>query len=477
MTSEQLDALLNAKERTHVEFKEARNELPRNLFETVGAFLNREGGVILLGVKNDGTVLGVDPVAADKLMADIVTLSNNPQKLDPPFILSPRIIHYRSAVVILVQVPANSQVHRSKGLVYDRSHDGDFRVTDPERIAEIVNRKRYYYTELTVYPFLSFSQFRSDLFQKARRLMQIQSPQHSWLALSDEEMLLKAGFWRNDPLTSRQGYTLAAGLMFGNDETIQQLVPHYKIDALVRRRNLDRYDDRLVIRTNLIDAHDELMSFLAKHLSDPFFMEDNQRVSLRDKIFREVVANLIVHREYTDAHPATMIIYGDRVETTNAARPHGSGPILPGSFTPFPKNPVLSKFYLQIGRVEELGSGVLNVNKYLPHYVPGGTPQFLEGNPFITIIPLPPETSAKTGRKTTHKTGVETRVKKRPVTRVETRVKILSLLRENPAMSAPELAAATGLTVKGVEWNLSRLKTAGLLRHVGPRKGGHWELL
>lgn len=129
MTSEQLDALLSAKERTHVEFKEARNELPRNLFETVCAFLNREGGVILLGVKNDGTVIGVDPVAADKLMTDIVTLSNNPQKLDPPFILSPRILHYRSAVVILVQVPANSQVHRSKGLVYDRSHDGDFRVT------------------------------------------------------------------------------------------------------------------------------------------------------------------------------------------------------------------------------------------------------------------------------------------------------------------------------------------------------------
>ena len=39
-----------------IEFKKAFKELPRNLFETVCAFLNRQGGTILLGVLDEGNV-------------------------------------------------------------------------------------------------------------------------------------------------------------------------------------------------------------------------------------------------------------------------------------------------------------------------------------------------------------------------------------------------------------------------------------
>ena len=97
----------------------------------------------------------------------------------------------------------------------------------------------------------------------------------------------------------------------------------------------------------------------------------------------------LIHREYTDAHPTTFVIYKDRVEVRNAARVHGGGPIMPERFTPHPKNPTLSKFFVQMGRDEELGSGVLNVGRYLPFYTKAAKPQFIEGSPFITIIPLP----------------------------------------------------------------------------------------
>ena len=46
-----------------------------------------------------------------------------------------------------------------------------------------------------------------------------------------------------------------------------------KKDALVRRVNVDRYDDREIIRTNLIESFDLLMEFARKHLSDKFFLE------------------------------------------------------------------------------------------------------------------------------------------------------------------------------------------------------------
>ena len=47
---------------------------------------------------------------------------------------------------------AYSQLYRTRGVVYDRSEDGDFRVTDPAQLAALYNRKRLFYTESTVYP-------------------------------------------------------------------------------------------------------------------------------------------------------------------------------------------------------------------------------------------------------------------------------------------------------------------------------------
>ena len=465
MTPDQLEKLLTRRESATVERKESARELSRSFFESVCAFLNQDGGTILLGAANDGTVVGVEADAVERLTAEIVNLSNNPQKLNPPFILSPLSVDYQSKHVLVLQIPASSQIHRCNGIVYDRGHEGDFRVTDPVRIAAMVNRKQNHYTELTVYPYLHVSDFEPGLLDKARRLIRAMTPKHPWLPLSDEELLHKAGFWRKDPLTGREGYTLAAGLMFGKEEVIQQLVPHYKIDALVRRENLDRYDDRLNIRVNLIEAYDLLMDFVAKHLSDPFYLDGIQRVSLRDKIFREIVANLLVHREYTDAHSATLIIYRDRVETTNAAHPHGQGLIAPEHFAPYSKNPTLSKFFMQMGRGEELGSGVLNVSKYLPLYAKGAKPQFVEGNPFTTVIPLPAETGVKSSGKGEEKS------------REKSRDRILKMIRKKPTVTTQEMMDSLGLSRAGVEKIVKKLKQERRISRVGPDKGGHWEMV
>jgi len=210
-----------------------------------------------------------------------------------------------------------------------------------------------------------------------------------------------AGFVRKDVFTGKTGYTLAAALMFGTDEIIQSIAPGYKFDALLRQRDTYRYDDRLTVRTNLIDAFDLLMGFIEKHLDDPFYLEGTTSVSLRARIFRELVANIVAHREYTSAAPATLVIYRDRVEFKNPNIPHGRGPIDPAHFTPYPKNPTLCKFLIQLGRYEELGSGVNNVTKYLPFYAPGaGSPSFIEDDMFMTVVPLAPVASEVTGQVT-----------------------------------------------------------------------------
>ncbi len=73
----------------------------------------RPGGDILLGVANDGVVKGVDPSKVETLKANLVNLSNNAQKLDPPFILFPLVHEIDGKTIIHIQVPASSQVHKT----------------------------------------------------------------------------------------------------------------------------------------------------------------------------------------------------------------------------------------------------------------------------------------------------------------------------------------------------------------------------
>ncbi|RLZ10453.1 hypothetical protein [Faecalibacter macacae] len=75
------------------------------------------------------------------------------------------------------------------------------------------------------------------------------------------EILRSSSLYRKDFKTGEEGFTLAAALIFGKDETIQSLLPAYKVEAMVRRDNLDRWDDRITppLRTNLIDTYLRLM--------------------------------------------------------------------------------------------------------------------------------------------------------------------------------------------------------------------------
>ncbi|TRX35984.1 AlbA family DNA-binding domain-containing protein [Flavobacterium restrictum] len=390
MSLERVNRLLKQRENSTLEFKEAKAELPSNLFETICAMLNRSGGNIFLGINDIGEIMGVSATACDKMISDLVNLSNNTQKIDPPFILHPQKHILNGKIIIYIQVPASSQVHKTANTVFDRSDDGDFKITQPNRIAELYNSKRNYYTENTIYPYLKFEDFKTTLFPKIRNLIRSNNPDHPWLVLTDIHLLEVAGLWKKDFQTGEEGYTLAAALLLGKDVVIQQIVPHYKTDALVRVKDLNRYDDRLYVQTNLIESYELLMEFIAKHLSDSFYLKGDQRVSLRTQIFREVIANILVHREYTNAHPCTMVIKKSEMILENANNPHGSGVIDSTTFAPFAKNPTIAKFFIQLGRVDELGSGVLNTSVLVEKYTQTSIkPQFIEGTVFKTILPLP----------------------------------------------------------------------------------------
>src|SRR3989339_315266 len=280
MIIEDVKYYLSQKESEFLEFKESKRTLDQSSFETICAFLNHKGGVLFLGVKNDGTVVGVEKSKIEDIKKEIITTSNNWQKLNPPFIVYPEEFTIKNLQVIAVRIPVSSQVHRCNNNIFIRSHDSDLRVNQSQQIDEIYQKKRNYFTENEIYPFLKREHLRDDLFRKARNLLKSHNPDHPWLSLNDDELLVTSGFHSTDHKTGESGYTLACALLFGTDQVIRQLLPQYSIDAMVRIVNMARYDDRLPpIQTNLIEAYEQLMGFVAKHLDDKFFMEGDLNVN------------------------------------------------------------------------------------------------------------------------------------------------------------------------------------------------------
>ncbi len=211
---------------------------------------------------------------------------------------------------------------------------------------------------------------------------------HPWLLVDDEQMLRESSLWRKDFFNNQEGLTLAAALIFGSEATIKSLLPAYKVEVMVRIQNLDRWDDRLTLRKNLIDSYLEIKQFVYRYLPEKFYTDKDQRIDLRDKIFREVIGNVLVHREYTSSYSTDIIISDTEVSLSNPNIPLFHGIIDPNKFSPFPKNPNIRKFFVALGWADEIGSGIRNTNKYLPLYVPGAKPVFSENDTFTTTIPL-----------------------------------------------------------------------------------------
>ena len=87
MTKEQLLIRLGGIEWDDFEVKTAKNELPKNIWETVSAFANTIGGWIILGVSQKGQTFvttGVDN--AEKIEQDFTTVLRSGNKFNQPLV-------------------------------------------------------------------------------------------------------------------------------------------------------------------------------------------------------------------------------------------------------------------------------------------------------------------------------------------------------------------------------------------------------
>jgi ATP-dependent DNA helicase RecG len=297
---------------------------------------------------------------------------------------------------------------------------------------------------------------------------------HPWKDMGDAELLQSAGLASEDMATGAKGYNLAAVMLLGRDEVIRSVSPVYRTDALLRKVNLDRYDDRLIVETNLIDSYGLLMGFAQKHLWDKFYLEGDARISLRDAIAREMLVNTLIHREFTSSYFAKFVIEKDRMLVENANRAVNGGALTLEDFEPNPKNPIIAAFFRNIGLADELGSGVRNLYKYGRRYS-GKDPELIDGDVFRIIVPLDDGYSFDAdGGKAQPKAQVKRNDCALDCALDDNEKTVLAYFGEHPDATQVEAATAVGKSRRAVQDAVAALQNKRLLNREGGRKAGRW---
>jgi ATP-dependent DNA helicase RecG len=352
---------------------------------------------------------------------------------------------------------------------YDRQYDSDVVLLDPTAIALINITKQKIYTEQRVYPFVKPEHLHMEYVQHLRNLAKNNlkgDRNHPWDNISDDLALLKSlQLYTFDYTTGVQGFNLAAIMLLGKRDVIANVVPAYVTDAIFTKFDIDRYDDRDVVNVNLIDSYERLMQFGLKHTNDKFCLENNIRISLNKILLREMIANTLIHREFTSPLRARFIIESDKMFVENACCARAHVFITPENNTPIAKNPIIAEIFRNIGYAEHLGSGVRNLFKYSKAYS-GKDPIFEESDIFRITVPIDYSF-------VNH--FVEEDNKQQAVIDKNRELSLINLLKENPSINQDESAKQLGVSLRVVKRIFQRLQDKGIIYREGSRKKGLWK--
>ena len=474
MEQERFKEILEIGETIRVEFKRCGNGIESDTYETVCSFLNRFGGDIFLGVTDSGRVVGVPENSVSSMIKNFISCVSNSDLITPTVYLEPRPLLYEGKTVIHIHVNPSAEVHSYKKEIFDRVDDADVHVTSTSQIAMMYIRKQSIFTERKVFPYIKVEDLRLDLLPTIRQMAaNSANGRHIWQKTDDMELLRSAGLFGTNHETGKHGLNLAAVLLLGRDDVIKDVAPAYETDALLRRINIDRYDDREIVCTNLVESYDLLMEFAQKHLPDPFYLENEQRISLRGVICREMVSNILIHREFSSSYPAKFVIENNRIYTENANRASWSGEITLENFEPNPKNPIIASFFRNIGLADKLGSGVRNIFKYAKYYQ-GGHPHFFEQDVFRTSVEFESET-IKVADATITATISDTDATIN-ATISEEDLQMLRLIQAKPDITYTELSEQLNLHRATVARRIKSLAEKRVISRIGARKTGAWKI-
>ena len=469
MAMSKLKNRLPSEETMTIAFALCESEVTPEIYETICSFLNRNGGDIYLGLDKNGAVHGIPEDAIEDIISDLTNLVSEPDIISPTVVLTPVVLEFDGLKVIRVFVSPSSDVHQYKSVIYDRVRNENVQITATNQIAGFYIRKQKIYTERRIYPYVKEEHLRLDLLPRIRKMAVNYNKDHPWKNMSDTELFHNAGLISEDMEIGKKGFNFAAIMLLGKDELIRSVSSTYRTDAIVRKVNIDRFDDRLIVQTNLIESYEMLMKFTEKHLWEKFYLDGDMRINLRSAIARELLVNTLIHRDFFSDYIAKFIIEKDRMFIENGNHTVTNTIISLDNFQPNAKNPIIASFFRNIGLADELGSGVRNLYHYVKRYS-GKDPELLDGDIFRIIIPLDEKYSFDSHKDLNRIDNLQYC----GITCTQNEIAVLRHLQKNPTALQTEVAEVIGKSLRSTQTIITELKKKELLIHEGSKKKGRW---
>lgn len=540
MTSEELKKLIKTGENGVVEFKRGRGGVPGDFWPSYSAFANTDGGVIVLGVseKNGERIIeGVEN--AEKVRADLWNAANNPDKVSDNVLSNKRVysLEVDGKVLVVAEMPradrrvkpvyVGSDVFKG---TYRRNGEGDYHCSR-EAVEAMIRDKCKETADNCLLEDMTIADLDQDSVRRYRMMFSQRKPDHAWNKFTDEQFLCKIGAAKKDE--GGVVRPMLSGLLcFGDFTTISNELPDYFLDYREKTGDGTRWKDRVAAHDatwsgNIIDFYFRIYDRLTSDVKVPFKLDArSQRVNetkVHD-VLREVLANALIYADYHGRRGIVIEKQFDTIVFRNPGDLRLAKEIAIEGGTTDARNSKIFNIFALIDVGERSGMGLSNLYSTWAElgYDRPELEEFHE--PDQTVLKVYLKTSTKSAKTSTKKTssksektrekrsadvveplknkgemaktvGKKTRGKSVKTSTKKTSTKnfglpdeelvvlrltssrVVEAMRRNPKVTREELVEQLRVTVSGINWQVAKLQKDKMIRRVGGRKFGSWEVL
>ena len=447
MTGTDIDIALSKGEGLQTEFK---SSFDSKVIETLVAFANTTGGSVLIGISDDRKVTGVT-INRESVQNWLNEIKNKTSQALVPVV---EILKYEGKVVVVFTVaeyPIKPVSMRSK---YFKRIANSNHIMNTDEIAN-----EYLRTINTSWDYYIDPGHAIDTisFDKVRSYMNRIEHQAGNVIVSDPHKFLE-----ELEITRRNQLTFGGFLLFVKDYCIISDVQAGRFKGEIT------IIDSLSLNTDLFTEVEEIFNFIKKHLMIEYIFtgapQRTERFDYPVDAIREIVTNMVVHRDYRDSSGSIIKIFDDRIEFFNPGRLIGGITIhdlLSGNYISQCRNKLIARAFKETGLIERYGSGIKRILNICRDY---------------GIIPPVFEEVFNGFKVTLYKEKIDVA---EDVTEdvTEDRVEsLLKIIRQTPSITVDEMAKSMKVTRRTILRDLEKLKQLGKIVRIGSDKYGYWEL-
>ncbi len=345
-----LHPLIAQGENAAIEFK-LEDVRAESLAKELVAFANTQGGVILIGVEDNGTITGVSNTAL--LEEKIANVCRN--NVIPPIDCSIQTVIEDHKHIIAVTVPKGKdkpyQTMQHHFLIRIGSTN---RTASHQELMRLFQQSGMFHFDLTQVPNTKLESF--DLSKLDRYF--------DSYGFSFSEEPNKLGLLENVDVCSDGQATVAGCLLFGINP--QKYLHNASISfAHFKGRTIgDELFDKQLIEGTLNEQIDKALTVIKHNIAQPSIIAEGKREATvpayPDKVFRELLVNAVVHRDYSiTGSRIRILMFENRIEFISPGRLPNTIMIEKLKYgVSFSRNPVILKFLENMRYVDKLGRGL-----------------------------------------------------------------------------------------------------------------------